>query len=463
MEAVGGTLMLQSVVDDTSGGTIAAVSNDGASGIVVLDGGTIRGGSITTSGDGAALTLTTNGGTLDGTAGAVTLAAGSQAVIAAGQTLTMLGSIAENGTLKLEGNGYYGIVAEMDVAGTLSVGAGASLQVFDGSGASSATYTQVISGTTPGALLENAGLISGQGLLGDGPLPLINEATGTIDAIGGALVLNAGTTVSNAGLMQALPGATLDVAGDLANTGMVLVNGGTVVLEGSVTGTGRLGLEGSELVLGGGVAAGQTIAFYNFGTTSTIDLGQPNAIHGTIVGFASNDSIIVEGATLTEADYTATAANLGTLVLKGDSGILGVVTLAGTYSGADFSFVNADDGSNSVLSTDVAPGPVFSHAVAGAATPNVIDFGMHHVGDALSQALSIENLGPVGSSTEKLDVGFGDATGAEQGAARSRGLRQVRPTAAACSLGCPRPTTACSPARPCLRRARMAAASMDLV
>jgi T5SS/PEP-CTERM-associated repeat protein len=222
--------------------------------------------------------------------------------------------------------------------------------------------------------------------------------------------------------MQALPNATLDVAGDLANTGMVLVNDGTVVVAGSVTGTGRLGLEGSELVLDGGVAAGQTIAFYNFGTTSTIDLSQADAIHGTLVGFTSNDTIIVEGTTLTAVDYTKTATNLGTLALMNDTTIVGVLTLAGTYSASDFGLTNADDGSNSVVSTTVAPGPVFSQAVASAVTPNIVDFGIHHVGDAVSQTLTIANAGPVGSSTENLDVSFSDTTGAGTASGSITGL-----------------------------------------
>jgi hypothetical protein len=113
MEAAGGTLVVQTVVDGTSGGVISAMDSGNIPGILLLDGGTLRGGSIATDpmDQASSLLLTTNGGTLDGTAGAVTLAVESQATVVSGTTLTLMGSIVEHGTLSVQGNGYYGVAA----------------------------------------------------------------------------------------------------------------------------------------------------------------------------------------------------------------------------------------------------------------------------------------------------------------------------------------------------------------
>ena len=68
LEAVGGMLTLRGVVDSTSGGTVAALNNAGAaSGFVLLDGGTLRGGTLTTDTNDSLsiLELAAAGGTLE--------------------------------------------------------------------------------------------------------------------------------------------------------------------------------------------------------------------------------------------------------------------------------------------------------------------------------------------------------------------------------------------------------------
>jgi len=91
MEAVGGMLILRETVDGTNGGTVSALNNGGSvSGVVLLDGGTLRGGTFTSDlkDPASALEVTANGGTLDGTAGTVTIASGAQAVVSGTLTMT---------------------------------------------------------------------------------------------------------------------------------------------------------------------------------------------------------------------------------------------------------------------------------------------------------------------------------------------------------------------------------------
>ena len=54
--------------------------------------------------------------------------------------------------------------------------------------------------------------------------------------------------------------------------------------------------------------------------------------------------------------------------------------------------------------------------------PGTVDFGIHHVGDALSQALSISNIGPADGFTENLDASAGGATGAATASSSFSGL-----------------------------------------
>ena len=84
-------------------------------------------------------------------------------------------------------------------------------------------------------LSNSTNLIEGAGQLGAGQLTFVNGASGTVDANqSNALVLNTGTiTVSNAGLLEATAGATLDIQSSVTDTstGKITAAGGTVELQ----------------------------------------------------------------------------------------------------------------------------------------------------------------------------------------------------------------------------------------
>jgi len=67
-------------------------------------------------------------------------------------------------------------------------------------------------------------------------------------------------------------------------------------------------------------------------------------------------------------------------------------------------------------------GAVYNYATASAAAPDPVNFADRHVGDVLSQALSIENAGTVDGFTEKLDASIGGATGAASASGSFIGL-----------------------------------------
>ena len=308
MEAIGGTLLLRGVVDDTTGGTIAALHNGGGSGLVVLDGATIRGGQITTDLKDFAsmLEFTSNGGTLDGTSAPVMIGSGGQVVIAPGETLTAKGSIVNLGTIGLDGDLNAG-AAVLAVAGSVTLSGGGQVSMADGSGNASPT-SQTITGTLATDTLDNVdNLISGYGQIGAGTMTLINETKGTIEALGGTITVDTGAKViTNSGLLDGV-GATLLLRGVVDGT-----KGGTV---GAFD---ALGIAGMAL-LDGATMRGGTIA---------TDLKDPNSSlqltsnGGTLDGTSGAVTLAVGAQAVVGAAETLTVkgaiVNHGTLSVTGN-------------------------------------------------------------------------------------------------------------------------------------------------
>jgi fibronectin-binding autotransporter adhesin len=294
LEAVGGILTVQTVVDSTIGGTVAALSSGTIAGVVLLDGGTLRGGSIATD-PASALLLTTNGGTLDGTAGTVTLAAHSQATVAAAQTLTLEGAVSAYGTLAVLGNGYYGQIAAVDIDGSVTLFSGSELVLADVSTVTTASTSQVITGTAPGASLTNTALITGYGMLGDGALTLMNSATGTIEATGGTLVVDSGASAAT-------------------NLGQILADNGTLRLESTLTNSRTItaGADGA-IAVDGTVGNNGLIAI---GATATM------TVHGTIISAISvvqigdGGTLVLDGGDLTDGTLTNAATGIVDVTLN---------------------------------------------------------------------------------------------------------------------------------------------------
>ena len=174
LEALGGVLSLQGTIANAAG-TIAA-RNDGAghSGTVDLISTTIQGGILGGDAtDAASLFVATNRGILDGTGSTLTLAQSARIQSGTG-TLTVKGTIADQGTIAILGTGYYG-GGSLQVAGTVSLGGGGIIALTDSEG--TGQPYQVVGGTTATDTLDDTGVtIEGVGQIGGTALTLINEA-----------------------------------------------------------------------------------------------------------------------------------------------------------------------------------------------------------------------------------------------------------------------------------------------
>src|SRR5207237_754975 len=91
---------------------------------------------------------------------------------------------------------------------------------------------------------------------GDGTLTLINEAQGTIEAnySGAILTLDTGHTITNAGILEATNGGTLQINDSVTGTGTAVIAGGTLIFEQQchidvIFDNGQTGTSYGELVL----------------------------------------------------------------------------------------------------------------------------------------------------------------------------------------------------------------------
>jgi len=266
LAAIGGTLDMPGTVAN-AGGTIGAW-NDGLGhpGLVVLDGLTVQGGTLAsdTADLASHLVDTALGLTLDGTASAVTLAPAGQVTIRPGSTLTLHGTLTDQGTIAASGT--TSLPVRVAIGGTALLRGTGTLSLADAT-ATGTRATQIIAGASAADTLDNGAVISGLGLLGNRTTTLINSTGGTVSATGGTLFVDTATiAIANTGLLAAAPSGTLDLRGNIANTG------GTV----AATGSGVAILNGITLTGGhiggtGGIVLGNTTTIDALTAPVTID------------------------------------------------------------------------------------------------------------------------------------------------------------------------------------------------
>jgi hypothetical protein len=359
--AGGGEVDVDAAFDNT--GYVQALS-----GTLSLNGGGSSNAGNMIEGSGAVLQF---GTAASGTGGTFTIAGGfyDAAVTAVtGGTLDLsAASGASFGTsMAVSGSGVLNLGKLFAEANVLSVGgaAGGGLLLSNGilvvngpallgSGVLSGSGTAVLEdgGSIGGALqldggltLQNAGTLDWTGgsiALGSGDAAAATQAgvlnnvtggvfeietNGTISSPGSGVVFNAGTV-----LAQGFGMTRVDAGVD--NTGSVIVSSGTLTFEQLVAGSGAFALDGTAtLDLVDGAASGSTMQFlYPGGTLETQVLG---TFASTISGFASGD--VIDAASVAFITGTTTVGfNAGTLTVS-EGASSAVFTLSGSYAADGF-------------------------------------------------------------------------------------------------------------------------------
>jgi hypothetical protein len=309
LEATGPAgLQINTAVNNGTTGKIEAV---GSQAIVALDGGTLSGGTLITSGGGLIDVEYGNTGTLNGVTSAVNNTGNVN--VNDNATLDIQGSIVNTGTiaLKAQSNGTRLIVTSavgtLSGGGTLLLGDNGNNLVYGAAGADE--------------LLNKAGTIAGSGQLGNGQMVLLNSSTGTINATGtnAQLVINTGTLAStNQGLIEATGAAGLTISHTvLNNTGTIQAIGSTVYLTATTISGGTL-----KSSAGGSI---------------TVAYGQGATLDGTTAITSTSNLVVADNGVLTLAGTLTNGFNLAlnsqtntTQLIIGPSGAQpGTVTLNG--------------------------------------------------------------------------------------------------------------------------------------
>lgn len=350
----GGTLQIGNTVNNT-GGTIAAETGS----TVLLDFGTINGGTLTTSGTG---TFQSISGILDGTVNIPSNA--GLFTVANGNSLNMKGTINNTGTFALDSTGgCIDLEAPLTLTGTGKVtmaGTGNCFLSF------SSTYT-----------LTNHNTIEGAGSIGDSnPMPIVNSGTILANVSGGTLTVQPDATVgfTNHGTLSVLAGSTLNISGLFTNfsnntlkggiysvmgtfeflNASIKSNAGNITLTGTSakiidTLTGNNALKNFSTNAAGGIfslqmgAAAATAGKFTNRGKLTVGAGSAFGVVSsytqssgttTVDGMLTVPALTVSGGSLAgQGTVTAAVTQSGGTITVGDSSTKpGILTVTGSYS-----------------------------------------------------------------------------------------------------------------------------------
>ncbi len=350
-----GTIYIDDSTVHNMCGTISAI---GCGDTVQLSDATICGGTLATSDNGLIEVVASDDGTtlFDGTDHTVTVAGAVQVEACADLGLAGTIDFDNGGAITLLSGSDSG--ANLVINGTVTLdseGDGSGGVVLDGCG------TAIVGDDSDGgSTLHNDATISGAGTIGGDGLILVNDSDGTVnaDVCGQTLDIHTGHDISNAGVLEATNGGTLQIDDSVCNSGLLSVNcGGTLdVTASSITWTGdtadagvngivldhgTLLVDSASLTLDGGgavsldcgtiTAAACDNTLYNADTiTGTGSIGG-----GGLVLNNEGCGVIdanVSGGTLTLDTGSNTITNLGTLQAE-NGGTLDVKSMVDNCGG----------------------------------------------------------------------------------------------------------------------------------
>jgi hypothetical protein len=319
-------------IDATTIQNSATVASFGAGANVNLyNGSDIIGGLLASSGGG--VFETTNFATIDGaTSGAITLGAGAVFDVLGGTTLSVDGTLVNDGIVALLANGYNTDLVFNTATVTLTGGGTIALDDVG--------TNRIYGATSTDTLVNVNNLITGSGQIGVNQGTFINESAGVIDATGTAAGLTIlATGFTNQGLIEDTGPAGLGI------DATIVLNQGTIGAFGAGT---NVNLYNGAVIQGGLLAASQGgdlfVSNYAYldGTTNgaiTIAAGTPlNIENGTTLyamGSIVNKGTIALGGNGYNTDLVA---NGPTLTLTGG----GMVLLSDTGSNRLYSGSSAD-------------------------------------------------------------------------------------------------------------------------
>ena len=215
------------------------------------------------------------------------------------------------------------------------------------------------------------------------------------------------------------------VAASLGDAGTIQADGGNLLLTATPTGTGGQVIDaGSTLELA--TASADAVTFNGLGARLRVDV--PGSYTGTLTSVAAGDALMLQGVSATSATSSGT-----TLTVNLTGGTTETFTTSAALTGIREGVTQDGLGNSQVV--------FYRYASPAAEAPNPVVFGNHHVGDTVTQALTLSNAAATDGYSEALDGSLSGATGAittsgtvallAPGAANSTGLTVSLVTATA--------------------------------
>ncbi|HEY5106982.1 MAG TPA: Ig-like domain-containing protein [Caulobacteraceae bacterium] len=297
--SVGGLQIVDTTVTNSATGVIEA---NGAGTHVDLIGATISGGTLMTPNGGAINTVFGNTATLDST----TLAINNDGLVNVvnGSNLTLLGPLTNSGQIVVGGVNadthlYIGAAGP---TGAVSLKGGGTVTLA-GDNAHNIIVGQ--GGTNTLTNVDNT--INGGGLLGDGQLNLVNDASGTIDAtLSYGLTISTGAgEVINYGVIEASSGSSLTILNSTVDNS----GGGTLYAQNST-----IFLSGADII-GGALNNNGGDFFVPYGPASTLDGSSSTVTNNSVIYVSDNSSLTIGGTIYNDSQISLNASSGGSTLI----------------------------------------------------------------------------------------------------------------------------------------------------
>ena len=345
-------------------------------------------------------------------------------------TLTIASSDGDAGFVNVSGGtltgGSYelgaGQTIDLDVKGPITTLAakydyfGGTLQTYDATGTSYVPVQSSLTTIAPSGLLSiegsytngNALTLQGQIIIINGgsfSAPALTIAAGgavSASAFGTSATLSASGGIVDNGSIQAMISSENAGAGEYENS--------TLLISSAVTGSGTLVVGAGQVYLSETtfknataavtleLAAADSAAVVFADATGTLQLDAPKSFTGTIQGFATGDTIVLSGVSLSSVMSTSYSGGVLSLVTSG-----GVIDLAfqGNYTSSSFSLaagaqpLSSSPASIVITDADGSVSPAWSAAAAIAA---------YHAGTLGSHSMVVDAAASVASNLDGLET-----------------------------------------------------------
>ncbi|MEI6334324.1 MAG: choice-of-anchor D domain-containing protein, partial [Methylococcaceae bacterium] len=314
---------------------------------------------------------------------------------------------------------------------------GSSTNILTLDGANNITLSGVISNS---GSTNNDSMVTKQGS-GITTLSGKNTYTGATDIDDGTLVLGANERLANAGTIN-VNGGTFDVNAKketIANLNLNsgAINGGGTLIVTSDYNNANFGTGNSFNKTAGVTDTVINSSAFNAGSQQTLTAGTSTATSGTgwilfgnvhvgdistqtyTIGNGANSGSRLLGAVqddgaldtrLSGTGIVAGGYNWGPVAAGGYTDVKNVTFNASTAGALDETLTVVNNFGNTNTQNLVISGAAYR--LASGSTTGTVGFGASHVGDSVSQTLTVSNTETADGYSEKLDASFGTATGA---------------------------------------------------